>query len=82
MDLNKITRLNDIKYSVHKCCGLCKNFNEGYVSELFGTCDIHKYFHLKHKQERSLSICIYGSCENFEPGTKLYSLGYYNQFSV
>jgi hypothetical protein len=62
MDQNKLAKLKSIDYAIEKCCGLCLhgNFRE---KTHWGTCDVHKYEHLKHSESnRELSIYYFGSC--------------------
>ena len=70
MDENKADKLREIRYTVHKSCGMCIHgcFKNPY--EDFGTCSEHDYDHKKHVggekgSNRSLSIYKYGSCKLF-----------------
>lgn len=63
MDLNKAKKLNEIYYCRAKTCGECEHSNISDNS-MFGVCKIHKYFHLKHQEERELSIYRYGYCDS------------------
>jgi len=67
MDDNKKKVLQEIKYEVHKCCGLCANFMRSHQNGMFGTCIKNGYEHLKHNEsQRELSVTIYGGCPDWE----------------
>jgi len=61
MDNNKLSTLHSIGYKILECCGTCENSNFDSGRE-FGTCSKYTYSHLKHQNQRQLSIHIFGSC--------------------
>lgn len=69
MDANKRTKLTEIGYSVvSRICGLCDHFHHGTFTNqnLFGTCKMHLYRHLKHDDLRELSVHQFGGCPDWE----------------
>ena len=64
MDQNELKTLNKIDYQIRGCCKLCANVRNSSGS--FSTCKLHKYFHLKHQEERELSVYMYGYCDSFK----------------
>jgi len=60
MDANKLSRLRECNFQIKKCCLLCVSFRKGI--DLWGTCKVQTYFHLKHKEERELSVHALGYC--------------------
>ena len=78
MDENKLKVLQGVGYKVNPCCGLCKH--GWFPQNDWGTCEIHKYAHLKHTGvSRQLSIHKYGSCPKFE-AKGLSTLGAFGEF--
>lgn len=66
MDKNKLDKLHDINYKIHKSCGLCQHANFKSHNN-YGTCNLHNYKHLKHTgKERELSINKFGGCSSFK----------------
>ena len=63
MDANKLEKLKQIKYRIRDCCGLC--IHADLAPDGWGTCLKFTYNHLKHKEERQLSIHMFGSCGYF-----------------
>ena len=55
MDKNKAKRITEIGLSIGKCCHTCQHFS-GPNLRGFGTCGEFTYFHLKHQEERQLSV--------------------------
>lgn len=78
MDTNKLQKLREIKFILRKTCLLCINFNKGI--DLWGTCKIHTYFHLKHKEERQLSVHALGDCPVWEETPVLYFDSNWDEF--
>ena len=63
MDANKLMKLQDIGYTIHRCCGLCQHGVFAGKAD-FGTCALLTYDHLKHTEaNRQLSINRYGVCQ-------------------
>lgn len=82
MDLNKLTELRDIGYTIPKTCGLCKHGVFVGAND-WGGCAIRTYDHLKHTDaKRQLSIYVGGSCpDKFEPKDQVPNiLGAYLEF--
>ena len=81
MDENKLEKLKEIGYQIQECCGTCARakIERG---QLFGTCNKHKYQHLKHnKALRQLSINRYGYCLDYVIDSKFkYGIHAYNEF--
>lgn len=68
MDANKRLKLVDIGYEIRPTCMTCSSGRFENAFELFGTCRMHEYVHLKHSQsKRELSVFRAGSCRDFEP---------------
>lgn len=63
MDANKLKVLREIGYSIPKVCGLCRHAD---LVAGWGMCNIQTYHHLKHDEERYLSIYEHGSCPKWE----------------
>ncbi len=65
MDQNKLQKLRDIEYVVHRTCGSCL-----WASEFkgdFGTCQLYTYRHAKHfDSTRRLSVHRYGFCDGHD----------------
>lgn len=65
MDTNKLKVLQDIGYKVYRTCDLCEH-SEFVGPNMFGTCKIQTYDHLKHSDStRKLSINRSGGCPKF-----------------
>lgn len=64
MDKNKLAKLKEINYTLLDVCALCE-FSD-FCNYDWGTCSIHKYFHVKHKEEREMSIHKSGNCGSFK----------------
>ena len=63
MDENKKKKLQEIKYEVFKCCGLCADYMRSHQTSLFGTCASNEYEHQKHTEPSSpLSVSAFGGC--------------------
>jgi hypothetical protein len=73
MDKNKLTALRKQKFKLKKVCMLCIHFNKG--QNLWGTCRMHSYYHLKHKSERELSVHALGYCRHFMRNARLTPFG-------
>jgi hypothetical protein len=66
MDENKKKKLQEIKYEVFKCCGLCADFMRSHQTMTFGTCAKNEYEHLKHTEPSSpLSVTAFGGCPDW-----------------
>ena len=79
MDNNKLKVLRDINYSIPRTCGLCKHARLGHYE--WGTCEIQTYDHLKHGNERQLSISRYGSCAKWQENeAATYTLDRFREF--
>lgn len=63
MDTNKLAALRDVKFKLKKTCMFCIEFNKG--EGLWGTCKIHTYYHLKHRDVRELSVHALGYCTHW-----------------
>lgn len=81
MDANKQKKLEEIKYAIKRCCGLCI-YSKIEPHQEWGTCDFHEYDHEKHTQsKRYLSINRFGSCDSWNLNRgKEPDLGAYLQF--
>ena len=71
MDKNKLAKLKEVEYKVHKVCGNCAWYgrtSKGSMdSKLFDICFKHNYHHLKHNDsDRELSTTTFGSCQEHE----------------
>ncbi len=68
MDHNKYLKLLEIGYEIRPVCSTCVHGRFENAYEIFGTCKLHSYQHLKHSQsERELSVFRAGCCQNHEP---------------
>lgn len=66
MDANKLKTLQDLKYRIKRCCGICLYGRFANSMQLFGCCEAKKYEHQKHSDaKRCLSVYRYGSCDDF-----------------
>ena len=63
MDANKRLRLNEIGYEFRHTCGRCVYAELSHDG--WGTCALYSYEHLKHKEERQLSIHRSGWCPSY-----------------
>jgi len=63
MDANKLEVLRNEGYTIKPCCGLCKH---GYFTNPshWGVCKIKFYEHLKHEDQRELSVNEFGKCKH------------------
>lgn len=69
MDANKLKKLKEIGYRIPANCGLCRFSDFAGIGELFGSCMLHRYQHLKHdnpSEGRYLSVCAFGTCDSFQ----------------
>jgi len=66
MDENKLAKLQEIGYEIKKCCGLCSQFKPTVRGNIFGFCYDQVYTHLKHGDERYLSVNCFGVCSKFK----------------
>ncbi len=67
MDANKRDKLFDIDYSVKRCCSFCVHSSLTPMSgKPFGKCSLLTYDHIKHGNERELSVSAFGSCVFFK----------------
>ena len=66
MDINKLKKLKDIKYSFSNICALCTYSK--FPNNNWGFCNRNFYVHKKHKNIRNLSVHKFGSCESFVRG--------------
>ena len=64
MDENKLKLLRDIGYTFPNICGRC--IHAQISGDGWGTCNRFNYFHKKHKENRNMSINMFGACEDFE----------------
>jgi len=65
MDQNKKIKLTAINYKIAPNCMHCSYGKFANYNSIWGTCKKHIYFHLKHKEERELSINRDGFCPHF-----------------
>ena len=85
MDDNKLEKLREIDYTIHKCCGLCDH-GEFKGTNWWGTCKLHDYDHKKHEgggkgSNRELSITIFGYCDEYQQGVSaMISIAHYKEF--
>ncbi len=73
MDENKRLKLVEIGYEIRPTCITCVHGRFDNVFEIFGTCKLHSYEHLKHSaKKRELSVFKSGCCTEHEmnPGTE------------
>jgi len=78
MDENKLTRLREIGYTLHRTCNHCEHGQFNNLGD-WGTCVIHDYKHKKHSgSERRLSINRCGKCPKFK--LKNHTLGEWEEF--
>jgi len=62
-DENKFAKLQEIGYTIPMTCALCEFSNFPGLRAVWGTCNKHKYKHLKHTgPERGVSIHRTGCC--------------------
>jgi hypothetical protein len=62
-DANKFKKLEEIGYSIHPCCGLCRYGDFANAIALWGYCGRHTYQHGKHTEEsRPLGVHRLGCC--------------------
>ena len=66
MDENKRQKLKDIGYVIPGTCGQCKHGRFAEMSDGWGECGVHMYQHLKHTDERFLTVHTSGQCAQFE----------------
>lgn len=70
MDANKRQKLREIGYEIRPSCGTCVHFYDVGTAQMWSTCNLHTYEHLKHsKQKRHLSVHAAGWCPNHKPET-------------
>jgi len=66
MDVNKLKTLQELKYRIKKCCGICIHGRFATTCDWFGCCEAKQYQHQKHSDsQRQLSVYRYGSCDDF-----------------
>jgi hypothetical protein len=78
VDDNKLKKLQDIGYTIQKCCANCAESEVGGVAQ-WGTCNVVGYFHNKHGETRALSINATGVCPQHRWREALV-LGAFDQF--
>jgi hypothetical protein len=81
MDINKLKKLRELEYTIHRCCGNCEY---GHIMPLtkWGVCGIHTYVHNNHtEKERKFSINRYGQCPShlYQEGY-LEDINHFNEF--
>jgi hypothetical protein len=71
MDENKLAKLREVEYKIPRTCRWCRHFQirKEWMANLtdWTVCRKHAYFHLKHQDERQMSISAYGTCPNWKP---------------
>ncbi len=68
-DANKFYKLEQIHYTVRRCCLLCVygDFSDATERNPFGSCRLHTYRHAKHSgPPRGVSIVLMGSCADID----------------
>lgn len=63
MDANKFNKLQEIGYEIRQTCDTCVHAE--LSSDGWGVCKLHLYTHLKHGDERELSIHRTGHCPEY-----------------
>jgi hypothetical protein len=64
VDVNKLEVLTQIGFTIRGTCRSCVHAR-GISASGFGTCNLRSYFHLKHQEERPLSIHEQGWCPDY-----------------
>lgn len=85
MDANKLRVLQDLGYSIHPTCRLCKHSRIAPGRSDWGTCRAISYPHAKHTgPERELSINLNGTCPRWEADQQIvpYVLGSFEGFLI
>lgn len=86
MDENKLKKLRSIDYVIQPTCETCVHGDFKGKAQVFGTCKIHTYDHLKHSDStRQLSIHAHGHCSEYKanPTSSVHAaLGAWVEFAV
>jgi hypothetical protein len=69
MDANKLAKLIEIGYEVRQTCDTCENAE--LSEDGWGVCKVHKYIHIKHGDEREMSIHRTGHCPIYSADMKI-----------
>lgn len=64
MDANKLLKLKEVEYKHQGTCNICLYGDFKEPKNSFGVCLLHEYFHMKHGENRSLSINRNGVCKD------------------
>lgn len=85
-------KLQEIKYKLYKCCGLCAEFQRSHQTPTFGTCVKDGYGHVENghmdngeyaEPPSPLSVTAFGGCPDWsrDPYKKVAVMIDFDEFS-